>query len=278
MAHNYFIWNGVSSLDKGILLDGPAPIIRPEERVKHTPIPGRSGDLTEIEGENIYNSYIQSIPIHVKSRASGDVASLDLRGICQWLRGAGYVTFSQEPTRKQQARIIGAITFEKHSRFINYWDAEVQFYCHPLKEALEDEAVTLYPPEEETETAEGGDTQGVEGSSASGEYSGAAGGTAENANVIMNRGDVIARPYIYAKASAREMTITCNGIDFHLDDTNVNAFYRIDCASMIVLKNSNLSNRTKYTSGKFPALEVGENTFTGEGWERLEITRRERYL
>ena len=59
MAQSYFIWNGTDCRSKGIILDGPIPIIRPEERVKHIEIPGRSGDLTELEGEDdelIYNS------------------------------------------------------------------------------------------------------------------------------------------------------------------------------------------------------------------------------
>ena len=73
MPQSYFIWNGKDCRSMGIIMRGPAAIVRPEERVQHVEIPGRSGDLTELEGENteqegehIYNSYIQTIPFSVR--------------------------------------------------------------------------------------------------------------------------------------------------------------------------------------------------------------------
>ena len=56
MPQSFFIWNGIDCRSMGIIMRGPAAIVRPEERVQHVTIPGRSGDLTELEGENIYNS------------------------------------------------------------------------------------------------------------------------------------------------------------------------------------------------------------------------------
>ena len=87
---SFFIWNGVDCRSMGIILRGPVSIVRPEERVKHVQIPGRSGDLTETEGDNIFNSYIQTAEIQV---ASG----FWVHNVYKWLRGAGYVTFSGEP-------------------------------------------------------------------------------------------------------------------------------------------------------------------------------------
>jgi phage-related protein len=59
VPQSFFICNGIDCRSKGVIVRSPAPIIRPEERVQHVEIPGRSGDLTETEGENIYNSYKQ---------------------------------------------------------------------------------------------------------------------------------------------------------------------------------------------------------------------------
>ena len=129
MAQSYFIWNGIDCRTMGIILRGPAAIIRPEERVKHVEIPGRSGDLTETEGENVYNSYIQTVSISVRG-------GFRLRDVYKWLRGDGYVTFSGEPDKRQRARVIGAITLNKVSRNMDHWAGECQFYCQPLKEAL----------------------------------------------------------------------------------------------------------------------------------------------
>ena len=129
MARSFFVWKGVDCRSKGVRLSGPVPIVRPEERVKHIEIPGRAGDLTQLQGEDIYNSYIQTATIQVTSWAR-------VREIYNWLKGSDYVTFSGEPDRRQPARIIGAITLNKFSRNLDIWTGEVQFYCQPLKELL----------------------------------------------------------------------------------------------------------------------------------------------
>lgn len=124
---SYFIWNGVDSRTKGLITKSHAPLIRPEERVAHVQIPGRSGDLTELEGNDIYNSYIQTVSFSV-------VGADRVNDVFNWLRGDGYVTFSGEPDRRQKARVIGAITLERVSRNMDTWRGTAQFYCQPLKE------------------------------------------------------------------------------------------------------------------------------------------------
>ena len=136
MGHSYFVWNGIDCRSLGVKLSAPVPIVRPEERVQHIEIPGRSGDLTLLEGEGIYNSYIQTASILVKG-------GMRIREIYDWLRGSGYVTFSGEPDRKQAARIIGAVTLEKQSRNLDWYAGDVQFYCQPLKQLMSDDTVTI---------------------------------------------------------------------------------------------------------------------------------------
>ena len=136
MAQSFFIWNNRDCRSMGVRMRGPAPIIRPEERVQHIEIPGRSGDLTQLQGENIYNSYIQTVTFTV-------TGGFRVREVYKWLRGSGYVTFSGEPDKKQAARVIGAITLDKISRNMDKWAGECQFYCQPLKEKLTDSNVTI---------------------------------------------------------------------------------------------------------------------------------------
>lgn len=136
MAQSYFIWKNVDCRSLGVKLSGPLPIIRPEERVVHVQIPGRSGDLTELEEENIFNSYIQTASILVH-------CAYNVRNIYNWLKGSGFVTFSGEPDRKQAARIIGAITLTKHSYNLDWYEGEVQFYCQPLKQLLTEAPVVI---------------------------------------------------------------------------------------------------------------------------------------
>jgi phenylacetate-coenzyme A ligase PaaK-like adenylate-forming protein len=82
MSQSFFIWNNRDCRSMGVRMRGPAPIIRPEERVQHIEIPGRSGDLTQLQGENIYNSYIQTVTFTV-------TGGFRVREVYKWLRGSG---------------------------------------------------------------------------------------------------------------------------------------------------------------------------------------------
>lgn len=132
----WFEWNGVKSTTKGIKLQEMPQIIRPEERIEHVTIPGRAGEVTLTEGDDIYNSYIQTIPLAIDSAANVSAAE-------KWLRGSGYVTFGGQSTLKQQARVINSVEFRKHSRNSSWWEGEVQFYCDPLKELITEAAVEV---------------------------------------------------------------------------------------------------------------------------------------
>lgn len=240
MGQSFFIWNGVDCRSKGIIMRGPAAIIRAEERVNHITIPGLSGDLTEIEGENIYNSYIQTVSISVRG-------GFRVREAYKWLRGAGYVTFSGEPDRKQAARIIGAVTLNRVSRNIDHWAGEVQFYCCPLKEKLRNENVTV--------TSTGA--------------------------TVRNGGDVTAYPKITVNASAAgsNITIAAGGKTLNINMTGmVDTGCIVDCETQTVVNYAEAVNLTHLSSGEFPVLAPGDNTVTFSGVTSLVIDRRERYL
>ena len=237
MGKSYFIWNGMDCRNMGITLAGPVPIVRPEERVKHVEIPGRSGDLTQLEGENVYNSYIQTATIQVRG-------GFHIRDVYRWLRGSGYVTFSGEPDRRQPARIIGAITLDKHSHNMDVWTGEVQFYCQPLKELLREETVEV-----------------------------TSSGTA-----IFNAGDVTEKPKIKLTASGGNATIAIGGNTTLLLNLTSGANYVLDSETQEMITLSGGYSVTNNTVGLFPIISVGSQTITGAGWSKLEITRRERFL
>ena len=239
MGQSYFIWKGIDCRSMGVRLAGPVPIVRPEERVNHVRIPGRSGDLTEVEGADIYNSYIQTASILVKS-------GFHVRDVYRWLRGSGFVTFSGEPDRRQPARVIGAITLDKHSPNLDWWEGEIQFYCQPLKERLQSDTVTI-----------------------------TASGTA-----VINAGDVTARPKITATASGTSMTIAAGGNSLTITGLTSGKDYVIDSEIMEVslTENGTTTLLTANSSGDFPELDPGANSVTGSGWSSLVIEKRERFL
>ena len=237
MGQSYFIWNGRDCRSMGIIMKAPVPLIRPEERVQHVEIPGVSGDLTETEGPHVYNSYIHTVSISVRG-------GIRVREVYKWLRGSGYVTFSSEPDRRQKARVIGAITLNRVSRNLDNWAGEVQFYCQPLKELLNEQIMTI------TSTA----------------------------SVVPNLGDVACRPRILATASGTTMTLSANAKVLEITGLTSGNSYIIDSEIMDVLTADETAIMTANSEGEFPEFDVGDNIIGGSGWSSLRIERRERFL
>ena len=228
-----FTWNGVSSTSEGIRLREMPQIVRPEERVNHIVIPGRSGELTETEGTDIYNSYIQTVPIAVDSLAH-------VKDIEWWLRGDGYVTFCNESNRKQRARVINAVTFQKHSKNSSWYEAEVQFYCDPLKEALTESSIEI--------TSSGG--------------------------TITNPGDVESRPLITIIGSG-DITIRINDRALVLE--GVVSGWKVDSDLEWVIDGT--TPLSGVCSGDFPRIRTGESAVQWTGnVTKLIILPRWRYL
>ena len=241
MGQNYFIWKGTDCRSMGVYLPSPAPIVRPEERIQHIQIPGVSGDLTQIEGENIYNSYIQTVTLHVKN-------GYRVREVFDWLRGAGYVIFSGEPDRKQRARIIGAITLNRFSRNIDTWIGECQFYCQPLKERLTEETERV--SQSGTEVLNLGDVA---------------------AHPLIS---------CHATDAGQDLQFTVGGEPFRVNMTGMaDTGCVIDCAAQIVTNYAGSVDLTGLSTGKFPVLGIGKTVITFEnGVSSLDILKRERFL
>ena len=237
MGQSYFIWKNADCRSKGVTLAAPAQIVRGEERVSHVTIPGRAGELTLTEGDDIYQSYIQTVTIQMRG-------GMRVREILDWLKGEGYITFSGEPDRRQKARVIGAVSLNRHSRNSDYWTGEVQFYCEPLKELLNPTT---------TEITSSGST-------------------------VANAGDVKSRPKITATASSTSMTITANGKTLTITGVTSGNQYIIDCEAGMVTNAAGTENLTANSSGNFPELLPGGNEITGSGWSKLVFDRRERFL
>ena len=236
MPQSFFIWKGIDCRSMGVILSGPVAIVRPEERVNHVQIPGRSGDLTETEGADIYNSYIQTASIAVKTGAR-------VREIYAWLRGSGYVTFSGEPDRRQKARVIGAITLNRVSRNIDHWAGEVQFYCQPFKELLQNKTTDIAP----------------------------------NAT-ILNSGDVEEKPEWSFTATGTSALISAGGKSLAITGLTAGNAYLIRSDVAMVMTADRQTDLTANSVGDFPVLEPGANTVSGSGWATVTVWRRERFL
>ena len=167
-----------------------------------------------------------------------------MREIFRWLRGSGYITFSGEPDRKQAARVIGAITLDKHSHNLDWWEGEAQFYCQPFKQLLFEEKETVTP----------------------------------SSNVAWNNGDVICRPVWRLTPNAASATVTVGGKNFTVTGLTSNSVIWIDSDTMEIFNSDRTALLTKDSTGEFPVLATGDNEITGSGWSKIIIEKRERYL
>lgn len=134
MEYPYFIWKGISSLDKNIMVNKLPDIECPDANIEKITIPGRNGFL--IVDDETYQGTVKSC------ECSLDNGNID--DVCAWLTGSGDVIFSNEPDKKYKAVIINKIPFSKviptfHS-FI------IQFDCQPFKYAVDNQIITLLLP------------------------------------------------------------------------------------------------------------------------------------
>ena len=248
MPQSYFIWNGIDSRRMQVICKGPAPIIKPEERVKHIEIPGRSGDMTLVEGEEnrkIYAPYIQTQSISVRGEEN-------VHRVLTWLEKPGYVTFCTDKWRRQKARVIGAVTLNRVSRNLDNYAGDIQFYCQPLKERLMDGAQTI--------------------------------SSSDSQKLVVNEGDQWAQPLIRLTTTATNVWIRITQGNYYrqitIDMTGLsNQDIYIDCETMEVYDAPKTGWMTwRATKDSWPVLYKGENTITGGGWSKAVFTKRERFL
>ena len=134
--NDWFEWNGVRCTQYGLHVSQQPALTRPPERATFTNVPGRSGTLTMLEGEDVYDDLILSAECFV-----ADVSRLN--EICGWLKGGGAVTFADRPGGFYYARIVNQIAFEKILRGNPHRSFAVNFRCQPFWYEKNVQPVTL---------------------------------------------------------------------------------------------------------------------------------------
>ena len=127
----YFIWKEQDSRDMGIYISELPAISRPKVRSSQHTLVGRSGTLTTLEGEDIYDSYAKQVKMVVVRES--------IEPVIDWLRGDGIVVFSNESNRRYFGQVLDAVNF-KNNGGSEYYEADVSFFVSPFK--------GLYPEEE----------------------------------------------------------------------------------------------------------------------------------
>lgn len=124
---DWFEWNGVKCTvpQYGMHVLSQPSIVRPLERSEQVNIPGRSGTLTLLEGEDIYDNIALSC-----SCVIDDISKIP--AISGWLKGSGKVKFPDRPDGFYKARIANQISFEKAVQGNPHRLFSVQFQCEPF--------------------------------------------------------------------------------------------------------------------------------------------------
>ncbi len=223
--NDWFIWNGTRSIDMGVhVLEQPPPTM-PNERVTFTSIPGRSGSLTTLEGDNVYDDLVLT--------ATCIIAEPDrIPDVCAWLRGSGTVTFANRDGGFYYARVINQIPFEKILRGNPHRTFAVNFRCKPFWYQSDVAPQNIQP--------------------ASGSTSGYV--------TMQNPGNVPSEPIITVTGIG-EITLIVDMTIVELSD--VNGEITID--SVLQEAYSGTTSMNNCMSGDFPTLPPGNSTISWTG-------------
>jgi phage-related protein len=124
-VNDWFEWNGVRSTEYGVhVLEQPV-LTLPNERATFVDVPGRSGSLTVLEGESVYDDLVLTAQCIVENTERYEE-------IAAFLKGSGRVTFANRPEGYYEARIVNQIPFEKILRGNPHRSFAVNFRCKPF--------------------------------------------------------------------------------------------------------------------------------------------------
>lgn len=134
--NDWFEWNGVRCTQYGIHVLEQPPVTIPSERVTFTDVPGRSGSLAQMEGDDVYDDMVLTATCLIADTSR-------IPEIAAWLRGSGKVTFANRQGGFHYARVVNQIPFEKILRGNPHRSFAINFRCKPFWYLSDVEPITL---------------------------------------------------------------------------------------------------------------------------------------
>ncbi len=122
-----FTWKGAAASSKGICVTALPPLQAAARRDEAHNVPHRSGKLHIQDGS--LDEVIKPVQCYLPYEQGATVSAL--RDIMDWLSGSGRVSFSDDPNREYEARIISEVAYSQW--VTGYADREftVYFECAP---------------------------------------------------------------------------------------------------------------------------------------------------
>lgn len=130
MKERYFIFNGINSLEKKIILKEHPIITSPQLRDDGIVIDGRSGKLHY--DQEIYDSFVRTLECTIIDH------SIDIRSISSWLKGFGKIIFSNELDKFYKVNIVNQIDFTNIADRIHEFPLTLEFepFAYEITETL----------------------------------------------------------------------------------------------------------------------------------------------
>lgn len=123
MAEPYFLFNGVDSRTKGVRVITYPPILRANLRATTVTLPGRAGELTQLEGTDIYEPYTRAMSIAVPATS--------LQTALNWMRGSGTLVLGNESGYQYNVRLDAQLQMDKH--YPGMFSGSLQIRTEPFK-------------------------------------------------------------------------------------------------------------------------------------------------
>ena len=133
---DWFEWNGIRCTQYGIHVLEQPPVTIPSERVTFTDVPGRSGSLTQLEGDDVYDDMVLTATCLIADPSR-------IPEIAAWLRGSGTVTFANRQGGFYHASVVNQIPFEKILRGNPHRSFAINFRCKPFWYLSDVKPITL---------------------------------------------------------------------------------------------------------------------------------------
>lgn len=203
----WFMWNGKPSNENFINVLSQPSFTLPSERATVTPIPGRSGALTLLEGDDVYDELSLSCSCVISDLVQN--GTIIPSQIGAWLKGNGEVTFASRSDGYYKARVSNQISLEKVLRDYMYHTFSVQFRCSPFLYLNSGETPTII-------TLSGSQTSKTQ--------------------QLNNLGNVFSKPLIEIHGTGDGIRIGCGGSELEIDLSGNAGYIMIDCESMQAYK------------------------------------------
>ena len=123
---DWFTWNGVDCRDYGIHVLQQPTYFRAKERVENITIPGRSGALTRLEGDDVYDNQQLTCTCIIHNSEDNRVENIN-----SWLRGNGKLVFATRQNGFFKGRLNSQLQYAQLVRGNPHLSFQLQFDCAP---------------------------------------------------------------------------------------------------------------------------------------------------